>query len=136
MDGSEAADSLLGIGLYTVPEAAHLTVIPQARLRRWLQGYTYRRGDQPSASEPTWQRQLPEIDGTLGLGFLDLRKRGSSTHSARPPSHGASSGLARSVPGSFTGLTIRFRLSGSAPTAARSSPKSSTGRGNHSFSTW
>lgn len=64
--------SLLGVGLYTVPEAARLTGIPQARLRRWLRGYTYRSGETLVASGPVWQRQLPEIDGTLGLGFLDL----------------------------------------------------------------
>ncbi|MGH7120498.1 MAG: DUF433 domain-containing protein [Acetobacteraceae bacterium] len=74
MDGSEGADSgLIGIGLYTVPEAARLTGIPQARLRRWLRGYTYAAGEgRAAASQPVWQRQLPEIDGTLGLGFLDL----------------------------------------------------------------
>jgi uncharacterized protein (DUF433 family) len=73
VDGSEVADSsLLGIGLYTVPEAARLTGIPQARLRRWLRGYTYAAGEGRTASKPVWQRQLPEIDGTLGLGFLDL----------------------------------------------------------------
>jgi uncharacterized protein (DUF433 family) len=73
VDGSEIADSsLLGVGLYTVPEAARLTGIPQARLRRWLRGYTYRIGEAVEASEPVWRRQLPEIDGTLGLGFLDL----------------------------------------------------------------
>jgi hypothetical protein len=73
VDGSEGADSsLLGIGLYTVPEAARLTGIPQARLRRWLRGYTYAAGEGRAASQPIWQRQLPEFDGTLGLGFLDL----------------------------------------------------------------
>lgn len=73
MDGSEVADSsLLGIGLYTVPEAARLTGVSQARLRRWLRGYTCRSGEGGAASGPVWQRQLPEIDGTLGLGFLDL----------------------------------------------------------------
>lgn len=73
MDRPEIADcSLLGIGLYTVPEAARLTSIPQARLRRWLRGYTYGSGESTAVSEPVWRRQLPEIDGTLGLGFLDL----------------------------------------------------------------
>jgi len=67
-----AGDSLLGVGLYTVPEAWRLTGIPQARLRRWLRGYTYRRGETSAASAPVWRRQLPEIDGALGLGFLDL----------------------------------------------------------------
>ncbi len=72
VDGSEPGDSLLGIGLYTVPEASRLTGIAQTRLRRWLRGYSYRSGEAVAASEPVWRRQLPEIDGTLGLGFLDL----------------------------------------------------------------
>ncbi len=73
MNEPQVADSsLLGIGLYTVPEVSRLTGVSQARLRRWLRGYTYRSGDAPVTSRPVWQRQLPEIDSTLGLGFLDL----------------------------------------------------------------
>ncbi|MBV9555398.1 MAG: DUF433 domain-containing protein [Alphaproteobacteria bacterium] len=73
MDIPESPESsLLGIGLYAVPEASRLTGIPQARLRRWLRGYTYRSGEAVAASAPVWPRQLPDIDGTLGLGFLDL----------------------------------------------------------------
>jgi len=73
MDGSEAGDfSLLGIGLYTVTEAARLTGIAPGRLRRWLRGYTYRAGEGRAAAEPVWQRQVPDIDGMIGLGFLDL----------------------------------------------------------------
>ena len=73
MNASDTRDfSLLGIGLYTVPEASRLTGISQARLRRWLRGYTYRAGEEGAVSEPVWQRQIPEIDSTLGFGFLDL----------------------------------------------------------------
>ena len=73
VNGAEvASNSLLGIGLYTVPEAARLTGIPPGRLRRWLRGYSYRSGEAVAISEPVWQCQLPEIDSTLGLGFLDL----------------------------------------------------------------
>jgi uncharacterized protein (DUF433 family) len=64
--------SLLGIGLYTVPEASRLTGVSQGRLRRWLRGYTHGVGGARSTSGPVWQRQIPDIDGTLGLGFLDL----------------------------------------------------------------
>jgi uncharacterized protein (DUF433 family)/transposase-like protein len=73
MDESDTRDlSLLGIGLYTVAEASRLTGISRGRLRRWLRGYTYRAGEAPAISEPVWRRQVPDIDGTLGLGFLNL----------------------------------------------------------------
>lgn len=73
MEKLETRDfSLLGIGLYTVPEGSRLIGISQGRLRRWLRGYTYRVGEFRAMSAPVWRRQVPEIDGTLGLGFLDL----------------------------------------------------------------
>jgi uncharacterized protein (DUF433 family) len=73
MHGAETGDlSLIGIGLYTVAEASRLTAISQGRLGRWLRGYTYRAGDARAISEPVWHRQVPDIDGTVGLGFLDL----------------------------------------------------------------
>jgi uncharacterized protein (DUF433 family) len=73
MDGSESGDlSLLGIGLYTVAEASRLTGIPPGRLRRWLRGYTWGAGERRAASQPVWLRQVPDIEGTVGLGFLDL----------------------------------------------------------------
>lgn len=73
MDGSDAGNfDLLGIGLYTAAEASRLTGIAPARLRRWLHGHTYSAGDRAGASGPLWRRQIPEIDGTVGLGFLDL----------------------------------------------------------------
>jgi uncharacterized protein (DUF433 family) len=73
MDRAETGDlSLLGIGLYTVTEASRLTGISRGRLTRWLRGYTYHmRGDR-AISQPVWLRQVPSIDGSLGLGFLDL----------------------------------------------------------------
>jgi uncharacterized protein (DUF433 family) len=73
MDGSETGDfDLLGIGLYTAAEASCLTGIPRARLRRWLRGYTYWAGGPVASVAPVWRRQVPNIDGTVGLGFLDL----------------------------------------------------------------
>ena len=85
MDGSETRDfSLVGIGLYTVAEASRLTGIAQGRLRSWLRGYTYRAREARTTSAPVWQRQVPEIDGALGLGFLDLMEaRFVDRHAAR-----------------------------------------------------
>ena len=33
---------------------------------------THGAGEDRASYPPVWQRQLPDIDGTLGLGFLDL----------------------------------------------------------------
>lgn len=69
---TDATDSLVGVGLYTIPEAARLARIPAARLRRWVRGYSYRVGDETHHSGPVWRPQLPAIDQSIALGFLDL----------------------------------------------------------------
>ena len=63
---------LVGIGLYTVPEAARLTKVPQPTIRRWLFGYRTRRNGQYSELPPVWESQIAPIDSVTGLGFLDL----------------------------------------------------------------
>lgn len=64
----------LGIGIYTVNEAARLTRIPSRRIRRWVQGYSYRTAPKAprSYSRPVFVHELEPIDGTLALTFLDL----------------------------------------------------------------
>lgn len=64
MDG--ITPSLIGIGLYTVPEAARLTRVPAAKIRGWINGYA---GEHRA---PVIHRQLPTIAGKPALGFLDL----------------------------------------------------------------
>lgn len=64
--------SILGLGIYSVPDAARLTGVSAGRIRRWLLGYRYRVGDETRASPPVWQPQLPEIEGALALSFRDL----------------------------------------------------------------
>jgi hypothetical protein len=67
VEGSGADDfDFFGVGLYTATEASRLTGIAPARLRRWLRGYTYRAGE--PVTEPVWQRQVPDVNSTLGLG--------------------------------------------------------------------
>ena len=64
---------LVGIGLYSFPEASKLIGIESNRLRRWLRGYTYRpKGtDGKQMSAPLWPSPLQgdEIDA---LSFGDL----------------------------------------------------------------
>jgi uncharacterized protein (DUF433 family)/DNA-binding transcriptional MerR regulator len=67
-----ASEQLLGIGIYTVPEASRLTGVSPGRIRRWLRGYTFRRGEELRYSEAVWRPELPEIEGELALGFRDL----------------------------------------------------------------
>jgi uncharacterized protein (DUF433 family) len=68
----EAGNSLLGKGMYTVPEAASLAGIPVAALRRWSLGYRYKRDADVKHSPAVWDREIEDIDGQVVLSFLDL----------------------------------------------------------------
>ena len=64
---------MIGVGLYTVPEAARLAGVPARRIRRWVRGYRYRARDgAEAASEPLWRADTPATDTTVGLSFLDM----------------------------------------------------------------
>lgn len=65
---SAVASRLIGVGLYTVPEAARLTHVPPAKIRGWINGY----GGRDSSRSPIIHRQVPTIAGKPALGFLDL----------------------------------------------------------------
>lgn len=66
----------LGVGIYSRADAARLLHLTPQRLGRWVRGYTYwlksgatpRRTKQP----PVVSTDLPAIDGTLALSFLEL----------------------------------------------------------------
>jgi uncharacterized protein (DUF433 family) len=62
----------LGIGFYTVPEAARLLKIPPLSIRRWLGGYSYTQGEKTVKMPPLWQPQLPAYEHHIELGFRDL----------------------------------------------------------------
>ncbi len=86
-------ESLLGIGIYSVPEAARLTRIPADSIRRWLWGYRSRsKSGATSERRPLWTSQVPTIDDARALGFRDLveiqfvshfKERGISLQSIR-----------------------------------------------------
>lgn len=84
--------SLLGVGLYSVHEAARITRIPAAHIRRWLWGYRYRVAGQLHEKSALWKPQLSPIGDAKGLTFRDLievqfverfRKEGVSLHAIR-----------------------------------------------------
>ncbi|HWL16940.1 MAG TPA: hypothetical protein VNR00_15135 [Opitutus sp.] len=66
------ASSLLGAGIYTVPEAARLTRVSPSRIRRWLKGYDFRTKKDRHHSAPVWQGQFEPLDQKLAVGFKDL----------------------------------------------------------------
>jgi len=72
MDTERDEQTLVGIGLYTVPEAARLSGVPHQTIRRWMLGYRTGRDETARDQPPVWHGQVPRIDGTVGLGFLDL----------------------------------------------------------------
>lgn len=55
---------LLGVGIYSIPEAVRLTGVPGESIRRWLWG--------TRGSLPLWHSQIPAIDHSKALGFRDL----------------------------------------------------------------
>lgn len=72
MDMRTNTSQLLGVGIYTVPEASRLSAVPSARIRRWLRGQTRSYQGQTVFDEPLWQPTLNDIDGTLHLSFRDM----------------------------------------------------------------
>jgi uncharacterized protein (DUF433 family) len=111
-----AGPSLLGVGVYTVPEAARLTGVSGRRIRRWLSGYDFRSGDTVRSSPPVWHGQIPAGD-SLALGFRDLlevrfvdafRRHGVSWRSIRIAADRAAEILHDSHPFS----TKRFKTDG------------------------
>jgi uncharacterized protein (DUF433 family) len=65
-------ESLLGVGVYTIPEAARLTLVPAPSIRRWIAGYEYRREGVRRSSPPLWTRDIAPIEGAAALTFRDL----------------------------------------------------------------
>ena len=64
-----------GVGLYRQADAARLLGIQPSRLRRWVQGYTYR--PRPASREERYQdpvvySDVPRIGGEIALSFLEL----------------------------------------------------------------
>lgn len=66
------AQSLFGVGIYAVPEAARMTGVSAARIHRWLCGYQFQVGDEQHESPPVWSGDLPILRDTLALSFRDL----------------------------------------------------------------
>lgn len=72
MTATSTISPFVGIGIYSASQAARLTSIPAQSIRRWARGYRYPyRGEQRSQDPVIWS-QLPELDDSFAIGFLDL----------------------------------------------------------------
>lgn len=64
--------NLLNTGLYAVPEAARLTRISAGKIRRWIKGYNFRKGESVRHSDAVWQGEIKPLDDKISLSFRDL----------------------------------------------------------------
>ena len=65
-------DRLIGLGIYSIPEAARLTKVPNNTIYRWIRGYKYTSDENVKQMDPLWTRDIPEIDGENAVSFYDL----------------------------------------------------------------
>lgn len=65
-------DRLIGLGIYSIPEAARLTKVPNNTIYRWIRGYKYTSDEKVKQMDPLWTRDIPEIDGENAVSFYDL----------------------------------------------------------------
>jgi hypothetical protein len=65
-----ALPDLVGVGLYTIPEAARLVELRQARVRGWVHGYREGAGGRRRAA--VVGHTLPDVEGKTALAFREL----------------------------------------------------------------
>lgn len=70
------ATDLLGVGIYSLPQASRLTGIERGTLRRWMRGYYFTKSGAVAKKHSlrVIEGELPEIDHALALSFLDLQE--------------------------------------------------------------
>ena len=68
----ERPSNLVNMGIYTVAEAARLTRLPAGKIRRWMRGYYFRRGQSVRYSDAVWKMDIKPLDDKLALSFRDL----------------------------------------------------------------
>ena len=71
MNSARNTGDLLGVGIYSIGEAAALLKAKPRTIRRWMEGYGYRRGGQVRRVAPLWRPDLATEDGAE-LSFRDL----------------------------------------------------------------
>lgn len=63
---------ILGIGLYSLSEAARLVGVRPRTISRWMRGYTYTRAKERRSSPPLWKADVLDVGTDIQLSFRDL----------------------------------------------------------------
>src|SRR5947209_16462590 len=66
------ANPYVGVGLYSIPEAARLIGVPAATLPRWVAGSLFASREKSQLSQPLFRREHSEVMPRLILTFADL----------------------------------------------------------------
>jgi uncharacterized protein (DUF433 family) len=69
---SNTRQEFLGLGFYSVADAARLLRMPARNIRRWLSGYSFKQDGEYHEMPPLWTPDLPRVDDRLELSFRDL----------------------------------------------------------------
>lgn len=109
--------NLLGVGIYSLKEAARISRVPEPYIRRWLWGYKYVVKGEVHHADPLWKPQLPTLDDGKAITFRDLieiqfvhrfRREGLSLQSIRRTIGRATRILEESYPLS----SVKFKTDG------------------------
>ncbi len=64
---------IIGKGIYTIPEVAHLVGLSPQKVRRWIKGYSSRsKAGQKKNIPPLIQSMIPEIEKKTVVSFIEL----------------------------------------------------------------
>jgi uncharacterized protein (DUF433 family) len=72
MKQQASQNALVGVGLYTMADAALLLKSNPRKLRRWLGGYTYKENNDIRHVPPLWVPDIPRFDDDIEVSFRDL----------------------------------------------------------------
>jgi uncharacterized protein (DUF433 family) len=62
----------VGVGLYSLSDAAQLIKASPRSVRRWLDGYTYKKDGEVRTAQPLWVPEIPKTEVNIELSFRDL----------------------------------------------------------------
>ncbi len=69
---TQAKNPFIGVGLYTLADAARILRLHPSKIRRWAKGYSFVNGDALRHSEPMFRRESAELVEHDLLSFADV----------------------------------------------------------------